>query len=162
MQAIQIQRVYVKNIRFEINEKTLEEDVPISINWQPQIGLQISPRFKLLKSGHYELVLAMQIILHYQARPLLTIGLEQTGVFTLSDVPLGQHQAVLLGVCSNLLFPYAGASINILLTQAALPPIYIAPLDFVVLYQRFEADQAKSKVPKSFFVSSAYNEKTLH
>lgn len=73
MQPIKIHCVYAKNFRFEMNEKTLEEGELIATTWQPQIELQVNPRFKLLKSGQYELVLAMQIALHHQTKPLLTI-----------------------------------------------------------------------------------------
>jgi protein-export chaperone SecB len=167
MENIQIHRVYAKNFRFEFNDTVVEKTALSLVNydaWQPQISLQVNPRFKALKGGRYELVLATQIMLHdpNQTEPLVSVYVEQAGLFTLPKVSKKEYEKLLYGVCANFLFPYMGATINALLAQAALAPIYLAPVDFVVLYERYAAEQAQNKIAKNFFVSSSYNEKTIH
>jgi len=165
MNRIQIHRIYTKNLRFELSDSGSErQDITQNEEWTPQIQLQINPRSKLLKSGRHEVVLAMQTTLSHLSEPLVQIYLEQAGLFTLSpQTPPKQLDSILYGACANIVFPYISASVNMLLAQAAFPPIYLAPLDFVALYQQYLAQQrSKNDIEEKFTVSSSYNAKTLH
>jgi len=159
---VSIHRIYTKNHRFELSDTTDDHELVVG-EWNPQIQLQINPRYRLFKSGRYEVILATQITLMQSSKPLLQIYLEQAGLFTLSQSASKHQEPILFGVCANTLFPYVGAVVNALLAQAAFPPVYLAPLDFVTLYQRYVAQQqSKNRTEEKFTVSSCYTEKTLH
>lgn len=161
---VNIHRIYTKNHQFDVND-IADEPIFFSEEWAPQIHLQVNPRSKLLKSGRYEVMLRIQLTLTQSSKQLVQINLEQAGLFTLLQVPFQKQEIVLYGLCANLLFPYVGAMVNLLLAQAGFPPIYLVPLDFIILYQRYIAQQQtqnKTKQEEKFIVSSLYESNTLH
>ena len=158
MSAVQIHSIYSKNHRFEttITPATLTQ-------WQPTVNLQVNPRFERLQDGRYEVVLAAQITGEEKGQRLFQLYLEQAGLFTLENIAAEQCEAILYGDCANRLFPYIEVLANQMLTQAALPQIYLQKLDFVSLYREHQRRQAAAaQQSESFTVSSSYKQRTLH
>ena len=137
---IAIHRIYTKNHQFMVQ---LTPDA-IPQPWLPQMELQANPRYIQLNSGNYEVTLALQIKAQQNEQGLFEIYIEQAGLFTLEGIAENQRDTVLYGACPNLLFPYATATLNLLLSQAALPPVYLAPLDFVALHAQHQKQQASA------------------
>lgn len=140
----QIVQTYMKNVR--LTARALMAD-QIS-GWNPQISLQANPRYQLLSENRYEVILALQIQCQQAGKPLAEIYVEQAGLFVLTDLSPEQQQAVLYGIGCNALYGFIGVHVNYLLAQAELPPVYLAPLDFVSLYQRFRQQQAGHTQPQ--------------
>src|SRR5665648_375110 len=137
---IAIHRIYTKNHQFMVQ---LTPDT-ITQPWLPQMELQANPRYIQLDSGNYEVTLALQIKAQQNEQGLFEAFIEQAGLFTLEGIAENQRDTVLYGACPNLLFPYATATLNLLLSQAALPPVYLAPLDFVALHAQHQKQQASA------------------
>lgn len=135
---IAIHRIYGKNQQFEV--KGLPTQLK-GTEWNPKINLQANPRFTTLESGQYEVVLALQITMEQSEDISFKVYLEQAGLFTLKNIAADQLETVLYGVCPNMLFTYAGVTLNQLLSNAGFPPVYLAPLDFIALYRQHQKDQ---------------------
>lgn len=134
---ITIHRIYTKNHQFKVH---LTSDV-MPQPWMPQIELQANPTYTLLNSGNYEVTLTLQIKAHQNEQVLFEAFIEQAGLFTLKGIAEDQRDSVLYGACPNLLFPYATATLNLILSQAALPPVYLTPLDFIALHAQHQKQQ---------------------
>ena len=129
-QRVAIHRIYTKNHQMMVQLTPDKLPQP----WEPQMELQANPRYTLLPSGQYEITLALQIKAHQNAQPLFETYIEQAGLFTLEGIAEDKRETILYGACPNLLFPYATVTLNLLLSQAAFSPVYLAPLDFVALH----------------------------
>lgn len=139
---ITVHRIYTKNHQCTIQGlSSLLEGL-----WKPVINLKANPHFTSLESRQYEMVLGLQITGEQSKELGFHIYIEQAGLFTLDNITTEQAPMVLHGVCSNLLFPYAGVILNHWLADAGFPPVYLAPMDFVALYKKHqEEEKAKEK-----------------
>ncbi len=61
--------------------------------------------------------------------------LSYAGVFTLNGVPQDQQEPVLLVECPRLLFPFARNILADVTRDGGFPPVMLAPVDFVGLWQ---------------------------
>lgn len=137
-QRIAIHRIYTKNHQLMVQLTPDKLPQP----WTPQMELQANPRYVLVDSGNYEVTLALQIKAHQNNQPLFEVYIEQAGLFTLEGIEEEQREKILYGACPNLLFPYATASLNLFLSQAAYSPVYLSPLDFVALHAQHKKEKA--------------------
>lgn len=147
-----IHRIYGKNQQFEV--KGLPTQLK-GAEWNPKIGLQANPHFTTLASDQHEVVLAMQITLEQSDAISFKVYLEQAGLFTLQNIPADQRETVLYGVCPNMLFTYAGVTLNQLLSNPGFPPVYLAPLDFIALYRQHHQQNQQEKQTKETAVTTA-------
>lgn len=134
-----IEGIYTQNHQLIVH-RSPREAVDLS-SWAPKIDFQANPRFTDLGSDQYEVILRLHLSAHQNEQAVFEIDLEQVGILTLQAVPQEQRASVLYGVCPNYLFPYAGVLINQMLAQAAFPPVYLAPLDFIALYQQYQQQE---------------------
>lgn len=58
------------------------------------------------------------------------------GLFQVSNYPDEQLSAVLSVECPRILFPFARQIVAITAQQAGLPPLILAPVDFVAIYRQ--------------------------
>jgi preprotein translocase subunit SecB len=65
--------------------------------------------------------------------------LSYCGVFTLNNVPEAQQEALLLVECPRLLFPFARNILADVTRDGGFPPVLLAPVDFVGLWQQRRA-----------------------
>jgi len=65
------------------------------------------------------------------------------GVFTLNGVPPDQQEPVLLVECPRLLFPFARNILADVTRDGGFPPVMLAPVDFVGLWQSRRAQMAE-------------------
>lgn len=143
---IAIHRIYNKNHGFEI--KGLPTQLKDS-TWDPTLNLQANPRFTALESDQYEVVVALQITGQQSEDISFQVYLEQAGLFTLKNISAEQRETVLYGVCPNVMFPYVGVTLNQILANAGFPPVYLAPLDFIKLYQQHQKDQQEKQTKET-------------
>lgn len=134
---ITVHRIYTKNHQCAIQGLSAH----LEGAWKPVINLKANPNFTKLDSQQYEVVLSLQITGEQSKELGFQIYIEQAGLFTLDNVSTEQIPTVLHGVCSNLLFPYAGVILNHWLADAGFPPVYLAPMDFVALYKKHQEEK---------------------
>lgn len=139
---VMIHRIYGKNQQFEV--KGLPSQLQAQ-TWNPKMNFQANPRFTTVATDQHEVVLAMQITAEQSSDIQFKVFLEQAGLFTLKNIAADQLDTFLYGVCSNLLFPYAGVTLNQLLSNAGFPPVYLAPIDFIALYQQHKKEEQQKK-----------------
>jgi preprotein translocase subunit SecB len=61
--------------------------------------------------------------------------LSYAGIFTLNGVPENQQEPILLVECPRLLFPFARNILADITRDGGFPPVMLAPVDFVSLWQ---------------------------
>jgi len=73
---------------------------------------------------------------------------QQAGLFRIKGMPDDQRTRMLATFCPNLLFPYAREAIDGMMVRGALPPLYLAPVNFDALFEealkRRAAQQAEA------------------
>lgn len=72
--------------------------------------------------------------------------LTYAGVFTLGAVPENAVEPVLLVECPRLLFPFARNIVSDLTRDGGFPPVLLAPIDFVALWQSRRAQATSSPI----------------
>jgi preprotein translocase subunit SecB len=141
---IAIHRIYSKNHQFVVQGLPPENNT----GWNPTVNFQANPRFTKQNDGKFEVVIAVKLQATQNDKPVFEIYFEQAGLFTLTNASETQQDGILYGVCGNMLFPYAAVTFNQFLANAGLPPIYLAPMDFMALYQQHQL-QEKGKKEKA-------------
>jgi preprotein translocase subunit SecB len=68
--------------------------------------------------------------------------LSYAGIFTLNGVPENQQEPILLVECPRLLFPFARNILADITRDGGFPPVMLAPVDFVSLWQSRRAQLA--------------------
>jgi preprotein translocase subunit SecB len=68
--------------------------------------------------------------------------LSYAGIFTLNGVPENQQEPILLVECPRLLFPFARNILADVTRDGGFPPVLLAPVDFVSLWQSRRAQLA--------------------
>jgi preprotein translocase subunit SecB len=68
--------------------------------------------------------------------------LSYAGIFTLNGVPDNQQEPILLVECPRLLFPFARNILADITRDGGFPPVMLAPVDFVNLWQTRRAQMA--------------------
>lgn len=139
---IGISRIYSKNHRLEI--KGLPTAVEPS-DWKPVIDFKANPRYSQISPQQVEVVLAIQLDIKQSEDLIVQIYWEQAGLFTFSNLSAEQLEMVAYGACPNMLFPYACVMVNQMLASNGLPPVYLAPMDFVALYRQHLVQQLEQK-----------------
>lgn len=117
--------------------------------WPPQVDFQANPQYRDLTQNRYEVTLNVRLQAKHQDKVVFELQLDQAGLFILENISAEQKDRVLYGACPNLLFPTVGVLLNLFLSQAGLPPVYLAPLDFMVLYhQHLQRQKEPAQTPK--------------
>jgi len=68
-------------------------------------------------------------------QPVFIAELTYAGVFTLGTIPDNAVEPVLLVECPWLLFPFARNIVSDITRDGGFPPVLLAPIDFVALWQ---------------------------
>src|SRR5574337_633511 len=78
--------------------------------------------------------------------PVFIAELTYAGVFTLGAMPENAIEPVLLVECPRLLFPFARNIVSDLTRDGGFPPVMLAPVDFVALWQSRRGSVTASEV----------------
>jgi preprotein translocase subunit SecB len=116
----------------------------ININVEPRhLGEPKNTDGKL--TGNYEVVLSLRAhakpagedgIAAEDAKPLFLIEVAYAGRYAVADIPAAELEPFLLIEAPRLLFPFARQIIADAVMQGGLPPLLLAPIDFVQIYQQ--------------------------
>jgi preprotein translocase subunit SecB len=146
--VFQTQRIYIK-------EQSI--DIPYApglfkAEWKPEVTNELRTESKPLENNVHEVSVKLTVLLKNQQVTAASIKVHQSGLFLIQDGTPDQQEYLLKAGCFNLLYPYAARAVNILMADASLPPLILAPVNFDALYQ-----QAKTPEPTAHVKS-----RTLH
>lgn len=136
-----IEKLYVKDISLECPnspELFLESQAP-------QIEIKLFNQGKQVGEALYEVSLTVTVTAKVGERTGYLVEVAQAGVFRISNVPPETLEMILHITCPNMLFPYAREAISDLVGRAGFQPIFLAPVNFEILYQQQRAQQAAAQ-----------------
>ena len=130
---------YIKDLSFEVPGApavyaALQEK-------QPDITVNIDVKANPIDGDMYEVVLNIHAKCDVDGTPAFISELSYGGVFTVTGPP-ETLQPILLIECPRLLFPFARNIIADATRDGGFPPLMLAPVDFVSMFQNQLAQQA--------------------
>lgn len=138
-----IEKLYVKDISLESpNTPDL-----FLVQEAPQIELKLSNQGRQASENLYEVQLTVTLTAKIGDRTAYLAEVAQAGLFRILNVTEEMLGMVMQITCPNILFPYAREAISDLIGRAGYQPIFLAPVNFEVLYQQQQQQQAQAAAP---------------
>lgn len=134
-----IEKLYVKDISLETPnspELFLEREAP-------QIELKLFNQGRQAAEGLYEVSLTVTLTAKIGERTAYLVEVAQAGVFRIINVTEETLGMIMQISCPNILFPYAREAVSELIGRAGYQPVYLAPVNFEMLYQQQREQQAQ-------------------
>jgi preprotein translocase subunit SecB len=132
-QVLEVTAQYMRDLSFEnANPFSQIENTDKS----PQIDVQLRvdvEKGKTSNSYKVSLVVKAQAKLD---KPLFILELNYTGEFVVDGFPEDMLEPILYIECPRLLFPFVRSIIANTVSDGGFAPLYIAPINFVDLYQQ--------------------------
>ncbi|MBX9596895.1 MAG: protein-export chaperone SecB [Roseomonas sp.] len=130
---IQLNIQYTKDLSFEVPGAP---EIFVSLKEQPRVDLALDVQARPVESGGnvYEVSLQIRADAKVGETPCFIAELAYCGVFTI-NVPQEHLEPVLLVECPRLLFPFARNILADVTRDGGFPPVLLAPIDFVALWQ---------------------------
>lgn len=127
---------FTKDLSFEVPGAP---EIYLTMREAPQINIALDVQARRLQEGQETYEISLQI----RADAKTTAGatafiaeLVYCGIFTLNGVPGEMIEPVLLVECPRLLFPFARNILADVTRDGGFPPVLLAPIDFVQLWQQ--------------------------
>ena len=134
-----IEKLYVKDISLETPnspELFLEREAP-------QIELKLFNQGRQAAEGLYEVNLTVTLTAKIGERTAYLVEVAQAGLFRIVNVTEETLGMIMQISCPNILFPYAREAVSELIGRAGYQPVYLAPVNFEMLYQQQREQQAQ-------------------
>ncbi|MDR2157902.1 MAG: protein-export chaperone SecB [Holosporaceae bacterium] len=140
-QTLGIIAQYIKDLSFEnINSISQME----SSGEQPQIDVQLKVNIeKMKKPNEFSISLLTEINAKLD-KPLFILELDYAGEFIIDGFPKEMMDPILYVECPRLLFPFARSIIANVVGEGGFPPLYLAPVNFMDLYQQQMESQGQT------------------
>lgn len=124
---------YTKDLSFEVPGAP---EIFSTLREQPRVDLQLDVQARPIQDGGnvFEVSLQIRAEAQAEARACFIAELVYCGIFTIT-VPQEHLEAVLLVECPRLLFPFARNILADITRDGGFPPVMLAPIDFVALWQ---------------------------
>lgn len=128
---------FTKDLSFEVPGAP---EIFATLREQPRVDLQLDVQARPLQDGANVYEVSLQIRADAQAaiagqnQTCFIAELVYCGIFTI-DVPADQMEPMLLVECPRLLFPFARNILADVTRDGGFPPVLLAPIDFVALWQ---------------------------
>jgi len=138
--AFQVQRIYVKDVSFEVPgapEVFLESG-------QPKVSVQLGNQARKMNNADYEVVVEVTVTAEVNEKTAYIAEVKQAGVFTIKGAEQAEIDQLLGAYCPNLLFPYIREAIASLTGKGSFPPFHLQPINFDALYQQSQAKRAEA------------------
>ena len=134
---------YIKDLSFE-NPRAPQSLIEQK---QPQLQLNVNVATRQFEARTFEVTLTIEASANTpEKEPLFVLELIYAGTVTIGDVPQEHYGPLLLIETPRLLFPFARAIVANATREAGFPPLNIAPVDFVALYQQ-QLQAAGGQIP---------------
>lgn len=143
----QIQRIYTKDISFE----TPNSPAVFQKEWKPEIKLDLDTRTQQLGENNYEVTLAVTVTATLGEETAFLCEVQQSGIFTIAEMPEGNKAHMLGAFCPNVLFPYARETISNLVNRGTFPALNLAPVNFDAIFAAYlqkRAQEQQEQAPK--------------
>lgn len=134
-----IEKLYVKDISLETPNSPdlfLEREAP-------QIELKLFNQGRQAAEGLYEVNLTVTLTAKIGERTAYLVEVAQAGLFRIVNVTEETLGMIMQISCPNILFPYAREAVSELIGRAGYQPVYLAPVNFEMLYQQQREQQAQ-------------------
>ena len=126
---------YLKDLSFE-NPRAPESLRNFSSN--PSFNIDVDVKSKAL-NDHGENIFEVELIVKgetkIEKKPLFLIEGSYCGIFTIENASEEILDKILLIECPKFLFPFLRSIIANCTREAGFPPLMIAPLDFIGMYE---------------------------
>lgn len=128
---------YTKDLSFEVPNAP---EIFTLLREQPRVDIQLDVQARPLQqdAGVFEVTLQIRVDskanLNNADQTCFIAELAYCGIFTV-NVPPEQVEPVLLVECPRLLFPFARNILADVTRDGGFPPVLLAPIDFVALWQ---------------------------
>jgi preprotein translocase subunit SecB len=125
-----VEKIYVKDVSFEA------PGAPQVFNetGQPELQMNLNQKVQRLSDSAFEVILGITLTCNIGGRTAYLAEVQQAGVFTLAGFEDAGIDAMLGTQCPNLLYPYAAASVGMLIQNGGFPPFFMQPINFEGLY----------------------------
>ncbi|MBD0271898.1 MAG: protein-export chaperone SecB [Acetobacteraceae bacterium] len=133
---------YTKDLSFEVPNAP---EIFTLLREQPRVDIQLDVQARPLQqdAGVFEVALQIRVDakanLNNADQTCFIAELAYCGIFTVT-VPPEQVEPVLLVECPRLLFPFARNILADVTRDGGFPPVLLAPIDFVALWQSRRGD----------------------
>lgn len=138
----QLQRIYLKDLSYEAPKTPLI----FKEQWKPDVNLDINNSANLLEDDIWEVVLKVTVTVKNGDTTAFIVEVAQAGLFLLQGVEGIQKEAILKGVCANILFPYARETVSDIVARGTFPQFLLQPINFEAAFaENLRQQQAKAQ-----------------
>ncbi len=142
--AFQVQRIYVKDISFEVPgapEVFLETG-------QPKVNVQLGNQARKITDSEFEVVVEVTVTAEVNEKTAYIAEVKQAGIFTISGAEKAELDQLLGAYCPNLLFPYVREAVASLTGKGSFPAFHLQLINFDALFQQAQAKRAEEAAKK--------------
>lgn len=141
-QQFQLQRIYLKDLSYEAPKTPLL----FKENWKPDVNLEMNNASSEVEPGIYEVVLKATVTVKNGENIAFIAEVAQAGLFLLQGVEGIQKEAILKGVCANILFPYVRETVSDVVARGTFPQFLLQPINFEAAFaENLRKQQEKAK-----------------
>ena len=139
---------YTKDLSFEVPGAP---EIFATLREQPRVDIQLDVQARPLQQDANVFEVSLQVRADAKAhlnnadQTCFIAELSYCGIFTV-NVPPEQMEPVLLVECPRLLFPFARNILADVTRDGGFPPVLLAPIDFVALWQSRRGNAAAGGV----------------
>lgn len=141
-QAVQISKIYLKDVSFEAPETP----GVFRGEWRPDVNIELSTSVEQIDETAYESVLTITVTVKNQESTAYICEVKQAGIFRIRGFE-GEARGRILGAyCPSQLFPFARQAISDLVVKGGFPQLLLAPVNFEALHaQEAERQRAQAR-----------------
>lgn len=138
----QLQRIYLKDLSYEAPKTPLV----FKEQWKPDVNLEINNSANPVEGDIWEVVLKTTVTVKNGDATAFIVEVAQAGLFLLQGIDGIQKEAILKGVCPNILFPYARETVTDVVSRGTFPQFLLQPINFEAAFaENLRQQQAKAK-----------------
>jgi preprotein translocase subunit SecB len=143
---LQLNIQYTKDLSFEVPGAP---EIYVTLREQPRVDLALDVQARPIEQGQnvFEVSLQIRADAKVNDTPCFIAELVYCGVFTV-NVEQQHLEAVLLVECPRLLFPFARNILADITRDGGFPPVMLAPIDFVALWQSRRGPGVQAATPQ--------------
>jgi preprotein translocase subunit SecB len=138
---------YTKDLSFEVQGAP---QIFINLREAPKVDIALDVQARRLQEGQENFEVSLQIRCEAKLPGDTTAFIAELvycGIFTLNGITPEMMEPVLLVECPRLLFPFARNILADVTRDGGFPPVMLAPIDFVALWQNRRAQQQAAAAP---------------
>jgi preprotein translocase subunit SecB len=126
---------FTKDLSFEVPGAP---EIFLTLREPPRMDIALDVQARRLREGQETYEISLQIRADAktaQGQTAFIAELVYCGIFTLNGIPPEMLEPILLVECPRLLFPFARNILADVTRDGGFPPVLLAPIDFVQLWQ---------------------------